>query len=199
MGMYTELTTLSDENIDRLLGYPPLIWKVIAPDDPEVFADAIRPRRSLLDKLLGRQPAPPVVPEIAFGQQELVRTDLDKAWHGIHYLLTGSEWDGEPPLDFIIQGGTEIGTIDVGYGPARAFRAAQAAEIQAAIGPLDRDTLRARYQPVRMKELNIYPSIWDFDPAEDDAFGYCADYFASLQEFLAKTVSDRMGFVIYVG
>jgi hypothetical protein len=24
--------------------------------------------------------------------------DVDKAWHGIHFLLTGSTWEGEAPL-----------------------------------------------------------------------------------------------------
>ena len=26
---------------------------------------------------------------------------LEKAWHGLHFLLTGSDWGGEPPLDFL--------------------------------------------------------------------------------------------------
>jgi hypothetical protein len=26
-----------------------------------------------------------------------METDLDKAWHAIHYLLTGSAWGGELP------------------------------------------------------------------------------------------------------
>src|SRR5262245_61651019 len=45
--------------------------------------------------------------------------DLDKAWHGIHFLLTGSAWDGEEPLCFLVKGGEEIGDEDFGYGPAR--------------------------------------------------------------------------------
>lgn len=199
MGMYASLTTLSDDNIDRLLSFPPLVWKVIAPDDPEIFEEAIRPQRSLLDKLLGRHPVPVAPPDLPRGEGELVETDLDKAWHGIHYLLTGSEWGGEPPLDFIVQGGTEIGSVDVGYRPARAFRAREAAAIHTAIAPISRDILLARYQPVRMKDLDIYPNIWDFDPAEDDAFGYCADYFATLQDFLARAVAGRLGFVIHIG
>jgi hypothetical protein len=28
--------------------------------------------------------------------------DLDKAWHGLHFLLTGTAWEGTPPLDFIV-------------------------------------------------------------------------------------------------
>jgi hypothetical protein len=41
--------------------------------------------------------------------------DGDKAWHGIHFLLTGTAGEGTPPLDFIVRGGQEVGDIDVGY------------------------------------------------------------------------------------
>jgi hypothetical protein len=44
--------------------------------------------------------------------------DLDKAWHGIHYLLTGTAEGGDGPEALAILGGEEFGP-DVGYGPAR--------------------------------------------------------------------------------
>ena len=30
--------------------------------------------------------------------------DIDKAWHGIHYLLTGTAWGGDPPASWVIFG-----------------------------------------------------------------------------------------------
>jgi len=46
--------------------------------------------------------------------------DIDKAWHSIHFLLTGAAWEA----DGLIFGGTEIGEDgdDWGYGPPRGFR-----------------------------------------------------------------------------
>jgi len=35
--------------------------------------------------------------------------DVDKAWHGTHYLLTGDAWGGQPPLANVVLGGAEIG------------------------------------------------------------------------------------------
>ena len=49
-------------------------------------------------------------------------TDLDKAWQGIHYCLNQTEYEAEPPLNFITTGGVEAGKIDIGYGPARLFK-----------------------------------------------------------------------------
>ena len=51
--------------------------------------------------------------------------DIDKAWHGIHYLLTGTAWEGAAPLNFLVAGGRPVGDVDVGYGPARAFSGAE--------------------------------------------------------------------------
>ncbi|MGW4155458.1 DUF1877 family protein [Micromonospora chersina] len=42
--------------------------------------------------------------------------DLDKWWHGIHYLLTGTDWQIGEGAGAAILGGAEIGQ-DGGYGP----------------------------------------------------------------------------------
>jgi hypothetical protein len=62
-----------------------------------------------------------------FIEEERTSTDLDKAWHGIHWLLTGTADSGSEPLCYLLAGGTQIGDIDVGYGPARSFSAEEVA------------------------------------------------------------------------
>jgi len=47
--------------------------------------------------------------------------DVDKAWHGIHYLLTGQAEGGPRPLSLAVLGGGDFGTED-GYGPAHVVR-----------------------------------------------------------------------------
>src|SRR3712207_3831611 len=54
--------------------------------------------------------------------------DLDKAWHGIHFLLTGTAWEGQEPLCYLLVGGEYIGDEDVGYGPARVLRPHEVAD-----------------------------------------------------------------------
>ena len=36
MGMVAGLTMLADPSIERLPSNPPLVWKVVAPDDPDL-------------------------------------------------------------------------------------------------------------------------------------------------------------------
>jgi len=124
--------------------------------------------------------------------------DVDKAWHGIHFLLTGTAWEGEPPLDFIVRGGRQIGDVDVGYGPARAFTNEELRDIGRAIQPISLDTLRSRFDAARMKALKIYPDIWDRDSASDDTLGYLISYYEMLQPFIIKGAADGFGMIVYL-
>ena len=72
MSMILELVALSDANIRRVLSDPPLVWKVVAPDDPEMYesARAEQPQPSLLSKLLGRGRPSKDAPELSLSPGE---------------------------------------------------------------------------------------------------------------------------------
>src|SRR5262245_48672937 len=71
--------------------------------------------------------------------------DVDKAWHAIHFLLTGTPWSGPAPWNFVVAGGTEVGDVDVGYGPVRGFTSAQVREISAALHSLPPGDFSSRF------------------------------------------------------
>jgi Domain of unknown function (DUF1877) len=122
--------------------------------------------------------------------------DVDKAWHGIHFLLTGTAWEGEPPLGFIVRGGRELG--EVGYGPARLFSNDEVKAIAASLRPLTREVLEARFQPDTMMRLEIYPNIWDRPRDEDDTLEYLLSYYDSLREFVTGAAELGEGLIVYV-
>ena len=199
--MVLALHTLSDENIAKVLADPPLVWRVIAPDDPEIYQQTRAEKQpGFLARLFGSKSIDVEVdpPDLSKVNGEGVYTDLDKAWHGIHYLLTGTAWEGAEPLNFIVCGGTEVGNLDVGYGPARVFGSDDVKKIIAALSDLDGNELRERFNPDEMMSLEIYPDIWDRNPAEDDTLGYCVEYYDNLVRFLSGAAADSMGIVVYV-
>jgi hypothetical protein len=201
MSMCLALCTLSDQNIRKVLADPPLIWKVLSPDDPEPYENARKERAGggFLSRLFGRNSAPvPPAAELELTDGEGADTDLDKSWHGIHYMLTQTAWEGAEPLSFLLTGGDPVGNIDVGYGPARALAAEQVQAFHAALQPIDEAFLKRRFNPAEMMKLKIYPEIWDRDPAEDDSFGYCAEYFGSLKSFVADAAKRRLGLLVYI-
>jgi hypothetical protein len=196
MSMCLGIASLDDDTLTKVLLDPPLIWKVLAPDDSEAHKSEYQKKRSWFSRLFGKANASAEVPQQV--TRPIEETDLDKAWHGIHYMLTKTAWEGEPPLNFLLLGGTEVGDIDVGYGTARAITSDVVAEINEALSGIDKEALRRRFNPSEMMKLQIYPEIWDRASEEDDTFGYCAEYFDELQAFVTRTADQGLGLVIYI-
>ncbi len=121
--------------------------------------------------------------------------DIDKSWHAMHFLLTGEAWGGAPPLDFIGAGGTEIGDVDVGYGPARALTSAQVQAIAAALAPMTVATLFARWDPAAIRAAEIYGANPDDRAGEEE---YVGSYFSRLKEFVAAAARARLGLIVYL-
>src|SRR5215469_5970475 len=89
--------------------------------------------------------------------------DLDKAWHGIHYLLTGSIEPNGTLASKVIMGGEAIGP-DQGYGPAQLLQPDEVKEIAQLLDRTTPDTLRQRFKPKEMTRAGVYPAIiWERD------------------------------------
>ena len=205
MSMVVSLSSVRDETIERLLADPPLVWQVIAPDDPDAYEHARhqadeRARPGLFSRLFGARTqangpsSPTPALELTEGEGDL--GDLDKSWHGIHYLLTGSADESGTPLQFLVAGGTDVGDEDVGYGPPRAFTSAEARAIASALSGVSDDELRSRFAPEAMMRAEIYPEIWDRDPKDDDTLGYLMEYVAILREAMATVTSRGHGLLV---
>lgn len=199
MSMCLGLVALSDSNIKRVLQDPPLVWQVIAPENPAPYeaARAEQAQPSLLARLFGRAKPTQSVPELEKSAAEGFSTDLDKAWHGIHYLLTGTAWEGKHPRNFLVSGGAAVGEIDVGYGPARVLTAGQTREIRDALSALTNEDLKAMFDPQDMLDKDIYPEIWA-GAEEDDPLGYLMENVQILRGFLNQAAEERLGVVVYL-
>ena len=201
MSMILSLVAVSDANRERLLADPALVWLLL--DEP----DAYRAEREGAKRLgfLGRlfrkksPPAAATIDDLNLAPGEGWMRDLDKAWHGLHFLLTGTAWEGEPPLDFLVRGGRELGTIDVGYGPARVFSASETVAITSALDALEDNELAARFDPEAMLAAQIYPEIWSRDPQEDDTLAYLLSSLETLREFLDHCEEQGLGMVVWLG
>ena len=128
--------------------------------------------------------------------------DIDKAWGGILYLLTGKAFASGSPEDevdslnrifFSAQFFDE--DMDVGYGPAHYLTPEQVAGIHRKIASLTEADLKAHYDPEAMsEEEELYPSLdWD----EED-FEYLYSHFQELQSFFATAVSRGEAIVTFL-
>lgn len=105
--------------------------------------------------------------------------DIDKAWHGIHFMLTGDVWGGDVPLCDAVLGGTEIGN-DVGYGPARYLDVDGVRAVVDALRTLPREELGKRFDAAEMRTKDIYPPIWEDG---DDALDYLLFWYETMRAY----------------
>ena len=201
MGMYLALAPVSDATIARLHADPPLAMQIFAPGDPNAVASA-RPRpRSpgLIGRLLGRRPElpPPPAEPLVLADGEGALASLEKSWGGVHYLLTETAWEGDPPLNFLINGGESLDADGPWNSPPRTISAADTREIAAALAHVSDDALKGRYAPERMMELEIYPEIWDREPSgEDDPLRDVMEGLGQVRDTLGDAVRRGYGLVI---
>lgn len=128
--------------------------------------------------------------------------DLDKAWHGLHYLLTGTAWAGQEPACYLVAGGEQIGDEeehDVGYGPARVLLPPQVAAFASAVSALTPAEIQRRFNAAEMTKLKIYPEIWQAEgPEAQERYNYLAESAVELHSFLSNAAEQQHAVVIYL-
>jgi hypothetical protein len=116
--------------------------------------------------------------------------DLDKSWHLLHYLFTGSAWDGPLPAATLLSGGREVGE-DLGYGPARVLTPKETKEFAQYLGMQSETQLAKKINMPAMQRLDIYAA--DQDSADD-----LNHYFPQLKSYVSDAASKGQGLVIWM-
>lgn len=200
MGMILALQAVSNQNIQKILESPILIWKLIAVDDPDIYQDVLeqRSKKGFFSRWFGKKASEDQIPaeDLELSEAEKQSEDLDKAWQGIHYCLNGTEFHAEPPMDFLTVGGKTAGDEDVGYGPARLIESGMVQAIHERLKTITTAELRKHYDPVEMEKLDIYPNIWVRDG--DEGFDYIAEYFVKLKSFVETLAKADLGMAVYL-
>lgn len=194
MSMCYSIYAASDESLSALFGTPELIHRFLGNPSPRPKS---KQRIGIFARLFGGKvdadttTVEKVTPNF---RTDIEPCHLDKSWHGLHYLFTGSDWEGEPPQSFLLNWGKEIGEIDVGYGPARGLSSSQICAIHEFLETIDAMVLRKRFNTTKMEELEIYPNCWTRDPEAE--FAYLVEFLEPLKDFICKIRQRKMGAVV---
>ncbi len=124
--------------------------------------------------------------------------ELDKAWHAIHFLLTGSACEAKFPLGFIIGGGAVIEDSDSSYEAARFFTKREVSVIADCLAAIPKDTLLARYDGQAMENADIYPSIWARSAEQAENINYIGENYSPLQSYLAALAARDAAMIVSI-
>jgi len=119
--------------------------------------------------------------------------NIDKAGPGLHFLLTGTKEDGSSPLRDVVMGGKPLQGSEADV-PPRLLYPAQVREIAEALAPMDDSVLAARFDPGRMKDLDIYPRIWH---EGREALDYVLDHYRALAAHFRNAAARGDAMVIH--
>jgi hypothetical protein len=116
---------------------------------------------------------------------------LEKSWHSLHYLLTGSAQEVDSPLGNAILGGKEIGP-DLGYGPARFLGAAQVREVSSSLNSISKDDLARRFDLNAMMAAKIYAC------GDEEELELAQHYFEHLVKYYAEAANRGDAMLLYI-
>jgi hypothetical protein len=115
------------------------------------------------------------------GEAEILR--LQKAWHGVHWLVNGVAEGGPKPLDELITGGTPIGP-KLAYGPATVLSTAEVKTLSAALDALSVEAVKSRFNLDAAMRASIYGI------QENSAAAWLADSYAQLKALYARAARN---------
>ncbi|MDB6058033.1 MAG: hypothetical protein JWO95_1877 [Verrucomicrobiales bacterium] len=196
MSMIGNLARIPEATRQKLHEHPALIDNFL---NPATATTAAQAGSGFLGHLLHRKESAPQELAEHLPEQDVI--DIDETWHGLHFLFTGSGWEGEFPQGFLVSCGKPVGDEDVGYGPARSFSPEEVTQIAAFLENVDEQTLRQRLDPKRMAELEIYPTYPGLKPEDvdlEDEWDYLTDSLHRMKEFIGETGANRMALLVYI-
>jgi len=92
--------------------------------------------------------------------------DFDKAWHALHFMLTGQVEETDHPLSFLLKDPERLGT-DNGYGGPWILSPERTAKFHAELEKLSDEQIIERYDPAAMVAADVYLADTFADEGEE--------------------------------
>jgi len=137
--------------------------------------------------------APEEINSVIYMESNDSRLDIDKAWHGIHFMLTGQQYDGTPPLSNVIFSASTVGD-DLGYGPARYLTATDVTTVAELLKSLLPADFAKRYDADALIENDIYPQAW----SGDEDLDYLLSWYSRLRNYYLDATSKNNAMLQYL-
>ena len=131
-------------------------------------------------------------------ENEQDRCCIDKAWHAIHYTLTGEVWgiSQDNILSQLVLGGVPVNDEDMGYGPMRLFDKGIVSQIAEALEGWDEVAFREKFNLQDMAENDVYPILEEEN--EEQFFQYVWASMDALKAFFKDAAQKNQNIVTLI-
>jgi hypothetical protein len=195
MGMTGGLYRASPAEIQKLVGDPASIEAFVEASSWAPPVREVRPK-GILGWLMKLSPVtvletdPDAEPPPGYDERnDRPHCDLEGVWHGLHFLFTGTAWEGDEPACYLIRGGEAIGDAEeLGYSVLHALSPDKVRRFSSFLAGVSHKELERRFSVARMREFGI-----DHRPI-NVLLRACGE----LRVFVDATVEAEAGAVVYV-
>lgn len=194
MGIAMTARALSDEKIRAIMDNPPLVWRIVEPDNPQAWLRAsghARPQGWASRLFRCRQVMLPVIPEFTFSEAESEEVDLDKSWGGVNFCLKQLIRPGA--CANLFEDGKPVGDIEIFNGPALCLDSDEVAAIARHYAGISAADLLARYAQSDMRDVYL-SGLWL--KQDEDSRAYLTDNFLALQAFVLSAARNGLGILV---
>jgi hypothetical protein len=134
--------------------------------------------------------------DFAFEQGDVADlVDFDKAWHALHFLLTGAPYDTDSPLGIIAGEAEKVSDGELVGDECWIITPDAMKAFDSAFRQIDRSALASRYDISAMMEHDIYLADAFEEDGDEDALDYILQGVPALRRFSASCVAAGDGAV----
>jgi hypothetical protein len=121
--------------------------------------------------------------------------DIGKSWHGIHFVLNGDPWKGNPPLSNVVLGGKEVGE-DLGYGAPRLLKPEEVKEVATALEKINEKEFSDLFKQRKFAGADIY--VYSQHAGDEDILGELCMYYMEVKQFFKEAADGGKGILLYL-
>ena len=191
MGVCFVAYSVSKSNLELILADPPLVWRVLDIESDANYLEQLAAdnRPSLLKRLFGKPNPAPVPQSLRFSEEELRVLDVDKAWDGLRLCIRQCAPDAP---DFF-EGEGQIGSFEIGYGPALYASREMIANFASALDGIEEAALLDKLRSADFKDVYL-ADVWKRQ--DEDAKSYLLENFRDLHAFAKHCATHEQAAIL---
>ncbi|MBZ9648916.1 YfbM family protein [Sphingobium sp. 3R8] len=191
MGIAYSLIRAKPEVVDQLRGRPKAVAEFVY-QDPDAYEP---PKPGFFARLSRAGVVSDNAPVPDRGKDD--EADLDKAWHLVHYLLTGKTGRVEGPLGLIADDLHPLADLDLGLGKPNVISVDATKAFAEAAQSISDEVFLARFIPEQMPTDELYMGDVVARGDHDDMKEYSLENFHFLRDFAVAAARNGEAIITY--